>query len=234
MPLVSAPAPFTNAQHRRRWVIAGVILTCGLSAAIWAAIDCSHIQFGYAAGYSFATMFFLSAWVILLGLPMLLYWRTRTSGIAFIVTGFSIYLAFLGTLQILKRLDRVAWMHEPPMQSFGPDQSASLVIYYRPGTTDAQIEEFVNNKLEQPAEPRHTGKDYPEFVESYLRLIPEQANGYDASALSFRGNQSNPAVGSYVAMIQSDPRVLRVFRDVSPEAIHLPNSERAKSIPNTK
>ena len=145
-----------------------------------------------------------------------------------IAAGLLMYPLFLGYIGVMKKLDRVAWMHESIVH-FGPDQSASLVIYYRPGTTDAQIEDFIENKLEQPAEPRHDGKDYPEFVDSYLRLLPSQANGYDASALTFRVNESVPEVSSYISMIQSDPRVQRVFRNVAPDSIHLPPGEQAAS-----
>jgi hypothetical protein len=113
----------------------------------------------------------------------------------------------------------------------GPDQQASLVIYYRPGTTQRQINDFVEHKLEGYPSKVHDGKDFPEFVDQYLGLIPPQANGFDGGALTFRPGAHGIAVDSFVSMVQSDPRVARTFRDTPPTAIHLPKAEQAPLSP---
>ena len=234
MPVFAATAPLSRAQMRRRWIAASVIVTAGLGYAIWAAIDCSHTAFGYAASYSFAAVFMVGCVFVVIGLPLMIYWRTRSTGAAFISTGVATYLVFLGCIGILKKLDKVAWVHEPPEQSFGPDQQASLIIYYRPGTTDRQIEDFVEHKLEGYPSKLHDGTDLPEFVTEYLGLLPSQANGFDGSALTFRHGAHGAAVDSFVAMVQSDPRVARVFRDTPPDTIHLPKAEQATLPPTPK
>lgn len=160
------------------------------------------------------------------GLLLMIYWRTRSTGAALFGTGIIMYLVFLGSIAALKKFDKVAWQHEPPMQSFGPDQQASLVIYYRPGTTDQQIEDFVEHKLENYPSRVHDGKGFPDFVTEYMALIPSQANGFHGSALRFKPGADVVAVDSFVSMVQSDPRVERVFRDTSPNAIHLPKTEQ--------
>jgi len=117
------------------------------------------------------------------------------------------------------------------MQHFGPDQQASLVIYYRPGTTDQQIEDFVEHKLENYPSKVHDGTDFPEFVTEYLALLPSQANGFSGGALTMKPGAHGAAVDAFVSMVQSDPRVARVFRDVVPDAIHLPKAEQAPKLP---
>ena len=144
------------------------------------------------------------------------------------------YLAFLGCIETLKKFDKVAWQHEPPMQHFGPDRQASLVIYYRPGTSGQQIEDFVEYKLENYPSKVHDGKDFPEFVIEYMALSPSQANGFDGSALNFKPDANRGAVDSFVSMVQSDPRVALIFRDLVPNAIHLSTAQRVAISPLDK
>src|SRR5579859_7921949 len=115
-------------QQRRRWFAAGLIVAAGTGFAVWAAIDCARIRFGYASSYSFAMVFMLSCFLALVGLLLMIYWRTRSTGAALLGTGIVTYLVFVGCIGILKRLDKVAWQHEPPQQAIGPDQRASGLI----------------------------------------------------------------------------------------------------------
>jgi hypothetical protein len=234
MPIFEAAEPQTEAQKRRRWIVAITIAVAGLGFAIWAAIDCAHIAFGYVASYSFAIVLQLSCMCAFVGTLLMIYWRTRSTGVALLGTGFGIYLVFIGCIGALKKFDKVAWQHEPTMQAIGPNQQASLVIYYRPGTTERQIEDFVEHKLESYPSKVHDGTDFPEFVTEYLGLIPSQANGFDGSALTFRPGSRGIAVDSFISIVESDPRVARVFRDTAPDAIHLPKTEQAPSHPSLK
>ncbi|MES2392187.1 MAG: hypothetical protein V4555_11140 [Acidobacteriota bacterium] len=231
MPVFEPPEPLSKAQKRWRWIVASIIAAASIAFATWAAVDCAHISSGYAASYSFATVFFLACLIALVGAGLMIYWRTRSTGAALLGSGIAMYLIFLGCIAVLKKLDKVAWQHEPPLQSFGPDRKASLVIYYRPGITDQQIEDFVEHKLENFPSAVHDGTDFPDFVTEYLALLPSQANGFSGSALTFRQDAHGIGVESFVAMVQSDPRVARVFRDTVPTAIHLPSPERAPTVP---
>lgn len=222
------------AQKRRRWISACVIAAAGLVFATWAAIDCAHIAFGYVASYSFATVFMLGCAFAFVGVLLMIYWRTRSTGIALISTGVAMYLVFLGCIGILKKFDRVAWEHEPPLEAIGPDQQALLIVYYRPGTSEQQIEDFVEHKLENYPSKVHDGTDFPDFVTAYLGLVPSQANGFNGRALTFKPGAHGIAVESFVCMVQSDSRVSRVFRDRSPNAIHLPKVEQAPTPPTHK
>ncbi|MBB5064942.1 hypothetical protein [Granulicella mallensis] len=232
MPVFEAAVPLSKAQKRRRWIAASVIVGASIGFAIWAAIDCAHIDFGYAASYSFAMVFLLGCFFAVTGTVLMIYWRTRSTGVALLGSGIAMYLIFLGCIGFLKKFDKVTWQHEPPAQHFGPDQQASLVIYYRPGTTDQQIEDFVEHKLESYPSKVHDGTDFPDFVTEYLGLLPSQANGFSGSALTLKAGAHGAAVDSFVAMVQFDPRVARVFRDIAPDDIHLPKGERAPMRPS--
>jgi hypothetical protein len=153
------------------------------------------------------------------GILLCVYWRTRTLGLTLIVFGMLSYGVFLGGMATLKKMGKVAWQHETPEQSIGPDQKVSVVIYFRKGTTDEQIEAFHSKVLEQPGQPMHPEPEDPWFVINYLRLLPAQANGFDGVAVSFRHNATKADTDPYIAKIRSDQRVEKVYLDVSPAAI---------------
>ena len=178
------------------------------------------MRFGYVACYSFAAAIVLGGLACVVGVLSLIYWRTRRLGLALIGCGVLSVTLFYGGMALLIKADRVAWRHEPPMQRFGPDQSASVVIYFRHGVTNQQIEQFISDVLEEDARPRHDGRDYPTFVDSYLRLSPNRANGFEACAITFRPESTKRETEKYVNRIKADPRVAKVFRDVVPEKIN--------------
>jgi hypothetical protein len=107
------------------------------------------------------------------------------------------------------------------MIAFGPDETASAVVYFCPGTTNEQIDSFTEYVLEEDAKPRHDGRDFPVFIASYFRVAPTQANGHDAVALTFRPSATQYATAGYLTRIESDARVAEVFKDVVPTTIHL-------------
>ena len=186
----------------------------GIALGAWQARECAAIRFGYAAGYAYAAAVFWAIALVGIGLLLLVYWRTRRIGAGLVAAGLLSCATFYGGMAVLLRLDRVAWRHEPPPVAIGPDQKASLVIYFRRGTTDEQIEEFSSSVLTGTAEPSE-----------YLRLLPSQANGHGGVALTFSRDARPEQVSRYVEKIEHDSRVEKVYRDIAPTAIQpLPNS----------
>lgn len=126
-------------------------------------------------------------------------------------------------MTVLLKLDRVAWRHER-MVPFGPDQKASAVIYFRKGVTRQQVSEFDSSVLEEPTQ-KAPGHAHPAFVLVYLRLLPMQANGHEAIALTFSPNTPSDKLNAYLAKIKADNRVENVYLDTSPDSIRA-DSER--------
>jgi len=155
----------------------------------------------------------------MLGLPLLIYWRTRWLGGGLIAAGILSYVTFYAGTAVLLKEDLVAWRHEQ-MVSIGPDQKASAVIYFRKEITQQQVEDFHSTVLMGPPLPGRDGRDYPTFVSMYLRLIPSQANGHRAIALTFLDNAPPDKVEAYLATIKADSRVETVFLNTSPNSIH--------------
>jgi hypothetical protein len=224
MSLVRAPEIRSQSQRRFEKVAFWGLCCAGFAFGLWQAYECARIVYGYVAAYSFAGAIGSATILVTIGLLLTVFWRTRGMGFGFVLAGFLSCVTFYAGIATLTRLDRVAWKHEPPLVAFGPDQKASAVIYFCPGTTHDQIENFPDSVLYVNAEPRHAGKDYPAFVESYLRLLPEQANGHDAVALTlFPNTGTAKEIGAYLSKIESDRRVAKVFTGIAPTAIHLEN-----------
>jgi len=219
MPLLRASSP-PSPTHRRLNRVGVIVLSAiGIALGIWLAKDCASIRFGYVAAYAYAAAMFYSIVLCGLGLLLLVYWRTRGIGAGLVAAGLLTCATFYGGMTVLVRLDRVAWRHEPPAVAFGPDQKATVVVYFRPGTTDRQIEEFASS-LEN---------DNQSLLRVYLRLTPSQANGHEAVALTLNEDASPEQVAQYVQRIERDRRVEKTYRDTAPIAIQPePNTTSAR------
>jgi energy-coupling factor transporter transmembrane protein EcfT len=199
-----------------------VVLGClGIAFGVWEAYQCAKVAFGYVASYNFVAAIVVAIVLTIVGLLLAVYWRSRWIGVGFVLAGVLSCATFYSGVTVLLKSDHVAWRHEPPMVTFGPDQKASAVIYFCPKTTNEQIENFVDSVLEDSAEPRHAGRDFPVFVASYFRLSPSQANGHDGAALTFRLATTSGDIRSYITKIESDIRVSKVFVDAVPASIRL-------------
>jgi hypothetical protein len=219
MALLRSNQPLSPIQRRVNTGAPLLSALVGIALGLWVAKDCAATSSGYAAGYDYEIALFIAIALCTLGLPLLIYWRTRWLGGGLIAAGILSYAAFYGGMAVLLKEHLVAWRHEQ-MISLGPDQKASAVIYFRKEITQQQVEDFSSTVLMGPALPRHDGRDYPTFVSMYLRLLPSQANGHEAIALTFLDNAPPDKVKAYLATIKADSRVETVFLNTSPNSIH--------------
>jgi hypothetical protein len=212
----------TSVVHRR--VNQGaLLLLClvGVAIGLSFAKACASIAYGYAAAYDYAAVDLIAAALFLLGIPPLIYWRTRWIGIGLIAAGVLCFVTFACGMRILLMENRVAWRHPHQMVSIGPDQKFSAVIYFKKNVTNQQVEDFRTSILMEPAMPRHDGRDFPIFVRQYLHLSPKQANGHKAIALMFSDDTPLDRREAYLAAIKSDNRIDAVFLNISPDSIHV-------------
>ena len=215
-------SPLSLRQRRVNKAVLLVSVLLGVAFGVVQARECAAISSAYLGDYNYAISFSISTSLTILGLLLLVHWRTRWFGAGFIAVGVLSYVTFLSGMAVLTKEDRVAWRHEQ-MISFGPDQKASAVIYFRKAITSEQVEDFNSSVLMGPAMPRHAGRDYPPFVQSYFRLAPIQANGHEGIALTFFANAPTEKVNAYLSVIKEDMRVESMFLNVAPNSVH-PNS----------
>src|ERR1044071_8516571 len=135
MSLVRAPETRSRCQRRFERVAFWALCCAGFAFGVWQAFECARIVYGYAASYSFAGAIGLAIILVITGLLLTVFWRTRDMGVGFVLAGLLSCATFYAGIAVLLRLDRVAWKHEPPLTRIGPDVAASAVIYFCPKTT---------------------------------------------------------------------------------------------------
>ena len=221
MPVLKPSQPPSSAhRHLNRIGLIG-LAAAGIALGAWQAKECAAIRFGYVGDYAYAAAVLYGILLCVIGLLLLIYWRTRGFGAGLVAAGFVSCVTFYGGMALLLRLDRVAWRHEPPPVAFGPDQKATVVVYFRRGTTDTQIEEFASSLVKDTTE--HS------LLREYSRLTPSQANGYEAVAVTLSEDASPEQITQYIERIEHDSRVEKAYRDVAPTAIQ-PEANRTPAL----
>jgi hypothetical protein len=220
MAILLSDQPVSNVQRRINWGALLLLSLIGVAIGLRLAKQSASITSGYAAAYINPIVVVITLAFLLLGLPLIIYWRTRWIGFGLMAAGILNLAAFGGGLRILLMENRVAWHHPHQMVSIGPDQKFSAVIYFHKEVTDREVQDFTSSVLMESAMPRHPGRDFPIFVRQYLRLSPKQANGHRAIALAFLDNTPTDTVQPYLAVIKADNRVEAVFLNTFPDSIH--------------
>lgn len=220
MPILRPGGPISKSHRRFDRVVAAVFAAAGIALGLWNAHQCASLTSGYVAVYNYVFAVVAAGGACIAGLLLLIYWRTRWAGIGIIALGVLSCATFYGAMAVLLKYDRAAWLHEPLVR-IGPDQKASAVVYFQKGVSSGDIEAFAYSVLKNDAKPLLHGRDYPNFVSSYLRLAPSQANGFDACALTFFAGARPEEVNAYLGKIGADKRVARIFLNVAPDAIRL-------------
>jgi hypothetical protein len=203
--------PLSLAHTRLNRIAVIGLSAVGIALGAWQAKNCTAISFGYVAGYAYATAVLLAVALCGVGLLLLISWRTRGIGAGLVAAGLLSSLTFYAGMAVLLRLDRVAWRHEPPLFLIGPDQRASLVIYFWDGITEQQVEEFHSSVLNDTT--------YHSLVTTYLRLRPSQANGHEGIAVTFRQDARPDQVAQCIEKVERDGRVQKTYRNIAPTAI---------------
>jgi hypothetical protein len=121
----------------------------------------------------------------------------------------------------------IGW-ENAPMVHFGPDVPSNLVIYYKLGTTKAQMDAFEENQLYQPRKDNR-GKDMRFGIQEYLRLAPFEAHGHDAFALDLAPSMTQEQRDALKASLSNSSVVFAVYSDVAPLAIPDPDGKGPES-----
>ena len=125
----------------------------------------------------------------------------------------------------------IAWrahLRDSQVVTKTPHDKFSLVIYFHPGTTEEEVEDFrrsvlaarANEHANSPLVGEQPGESPPDFVEEYWRLAPDQAHGHWANAITFSKRATAEEVSSYEKRIKGDRRVENVYRDIAPDQVH--------------
>jgi hypothetical protein len=104
------------------------------------------------------------------------------------------------------------------MIKIGPDALANLVMYFKKGTPEADIERCYRKAIYVPRADNR-GDDFREGLGGFLRLLPSQANNYDAIAISFKADATDDQRLAIKELIESCGIVYKTFENTAPKDI---------------
>lgn len=108
---------------------------------------------------------------------------------------------------------------------FGPEVRASLVIVFKSGLTDEDVETFRRDVL-QTTSPYEGGKKYYESGKNYLAGVRQYLRvpaieRHEAIALTFHEDISKMQREAVMRRVNSSPFVFKVYEDIAPADIKL-------------
>src|SRR5260221_3816098 len=136
MPLLTASNPISRIQRRVNKVAVLVLASVGVLLGLWEAYECSLVAFGYAAGYNYASAIAIAIALCVIGLPLLIYWRLRWIGAAFIAMGILSCAAFYGGGGVFWETNHRAWRPQTPPVLIGAAQKTPLLIFFPEKVTE--------------------------------------------------------------------------------------------------
>jgi hypothetical protein len=195
--------------------------TLGCIVATICVVDVSREPHGYVAGYAVAAVYVWAAAGLVIALILALFRRTRRGGVLIGVAAVVLLPFFFLGLSIASRFDLIASNHEK-MVRFGLDVPASLVIYFNPGVSSAEIEQFSSTILHRPYVPGY-GQDLAPGICSYLRVGGFQsAHGLEGIAISFCNSSSSGQRDTLKANVEASPLVYGMYENVAPDQVRMP------------
>jgi hypothetical protein len=96
---------------------------------------------------------------------------------------------------------------------FGAGKPVSLLIIYKTGATDDQVNDFLRDVLSRP-HPQAKGYDLRDGIA--LTFRPPSVEGHDATALTFSADATAAQREEITRAVKASPIVYRVLENVAP------------------
>src|SRR5271154_3446321 len=142
MPLLRPASGVSQSQWSFDRIAPVVLALAGVALGYFFANQLTHIPSGYVEVYVTLPVLASTVFLLLLGAPLLLYRRTYRLGVGVIVAGLLTLATYALGARALLKLDRIPWA--PPAIQLVAGQRARVIIRFRGGTTQQQINDFVS------------------------------------------------------------------------------------------
>jgi hypothetical protein len=215
--------------RRRKGIVCAVLLS---ALAFVGALLHSYntVPSGYVAVYPVMGMWVLTFLVAVAACILVAIPRTRFVGFAFAATIVFIPSSFFLGVKLSEIIGLNHWRNAP-MHRFGPDVPYSLVVYYQPGASNLQIEQFEHSQLYQPRSDAR-GLQFRTGIREFLRLVPSQAHGHSGFAINLAASVPAKDRSVLIETISNDPLVFRTYRDIAPDRIADPDATESNAEKN--
>jgi hypothetical protein len=185
---------------------------------------------GYVAVYPVMGMWVLTSLVAVAAAILLAIPRTRFVGFVFGAAIVFIPSSFVLGVKLSEITGLNHWRNAP-MHRFGPDVPYSLVVYYQPGASNLQIEQFEHSQLYQPRSDARN-LQFRTDIREFLRLAPSQAHGHSGFAINLAASVPAKDRSALIETISNDPLVFRIYRDIAPDRIADPDATESHAEKN--
>ncbi len=177
-------------------------------------------QHGYFAGFWFLPAAALAVVGTLGALPLLFFRDVRWIGVLVVASSLSVPIIFMIGAKVAGSLGLLAWQKNE-MIPFGPDLAADLVVVFKEGVSEDQIQGLRDTVLGVSG------------LCSYQLVLPEQTkHGLESVAVSYCNNVPLESRRSIRAAILKSELVHGVYEDIAPVELQLPADDRGGSSPS--
>jgi hypothetical protein len=200
----------SQAQRRFDRIAPIVLALAGIALGYFFANQLTHIPSGYVAPNVTLSVLASTVLLILLGAILLLHWRTHRLGVGLIGAGLLTLTTYALAGRVLLTLDRIPWA--PPAVQLVPGQQARVILRFRGGVTQQQVNDFVSSKL----------SSLPDWADSLAGLPANERSGQlglalNLSVTAYGGGRSAlesrmlaENVSAFMVATRRDPRVSTV------------------------
>jgi len=199
-----------------RWFAFAGVALASVGLGFTGAKILANETIGYVAGYTWFGLMVIGVPLVLslfvIGAILNFFSRTRWFVALAIMASLLIAPSAFTSFKILDAFGQVRYKHEQ-MISIGPEVQASLVIYFKHGTTHYQIEDFWQNVLSYP-DPRGRGHAHREGIRGISR--EDAVEGHEGVAITFFGTATEAEREQLKRAIGDSPIVYKVLENVAP------------------
>jgi len=200
------------------YIFAGVALA-SVALGFTGAKILANETIGYLAGYTWFGLMVIGVPLVLsllmIGAVLSFISKTRWFGALAIMAAALIVGSSVASFKILDAFGQVRYRHER-MVPIGPEVQASLVVYFKHGTTHDQIEYFWQNVLSYP-DSQGRGHSHLEGIGMISR--ENAVEGHEGLAINFRGNATEAQREQIKRVIGASPIVFKLLENVAPANI---------------
>ena len=193
----------------RRWIQLSIVVVA-IAGGLLLAIDASHYV-AYVAAYSAFSAFVIGVFLLVVGLLLLIWSRTRWVGLTMSIAAILFYGSFLGMMATFAHLG--VWSNEP-MVRFGPDIRADVVVLLRDDIDEADLNRALNALAE-----RGTNSG---IVSQTMIVYVAKHEGY---AFTYSPKATPEQRQAFRTNVMKADMVWRVYDNIAPDQIKLDQKE---------
>jgi hypothetical protein len=184
----------------------------------------NNLPSGYVAPYVVLAMWILTGLVTIIAAILVAIPRTRFAGFVFATAIVLIPFCFYCGVRVSLAAGLTRWIHAPKVP-IGPDDVYRVIVFYKPGTTSAQMDQLENALLFQPRDDKQ-GNEFKPGLHGVLGLTPNQAYAHSGFMLTLDPSIERERRESLISALSESSAVSKVYTDIVPRKVVYPEPRK--------